>query len=233
MSREMKKAEIDKCEQAFGGYKPTRLSTSIDMLAVFVHKDNPIKSLTLQQVDAIFSKSRKGGAKEIKTWGDLGLEGDWAAQPISLYGRNSVSGTYTYFKERVLLDGDFRDSVKTQAGSGAVVQAIASDKYAIGYSGIGYKTTGVRAVPLAKNGKAAPIEAVPENAYSTKNPYPLARALFLYLNYKPNSDLDPLRREFIKYIFSKEGQTDVLNSGFNPVKAEWAAAALKSVGVKP
>src|SRR4029077_13154693 len=143
MSRPMKQAEIDKFEEKFG-YKPTGLATSIDMLAVYVHKDNPIKSLTLPQLDAIFSKTRKAGyAKDITTWGDLGLEGEWADKPISLYGRNSASGTYGFFKEHVLLNGDFKDSVKEQPGSSSVVQGVASDRYAIGYSGIGYKTADV------------------------------------------------------------------------------------------
>ena len=144
------------------------------MLAVYVHKDNPIKSLTLQQVDAVFSKTRKAGnEKDIRTWGDLGLEGEWADKPISLFGRNAASGTYGYFKEHVLLNGDYKATVKEQPGSSAVVQGVATDKYAIGYSGIGYKTADVRAVPLAKNNKTKPIEAVAANAY--KGEYPLAR----------------------------------------------------------
>jgi phosphate transport system substrate-binding protein len=229
MSREMKGAETDKFQAKFG-YKPTALPTSIDMLAVYVHKDNPIKSLTLPQVDAIFSKGRKGGyEKEIKTWGDLGLTGDWADKPISMYGRNSASGTYAFFKEHVLLNGDYKDSVKEQPGSSAVVQGVASDKYAIGYSGIGYKTADVRAVGLAKTARSKVIEAVPENAY--KGEYPLARFLYIYINYKPETELDPLRREFIKFIFSKEGQTDVVKDGYFPVTAGIAAKALKSVGI--
>jgi phosphate transport system substrate-binding protein len=229
MSRPMKQAEIDKFEEKFG-YKPTGLATSIDMLAVYVHKDNPIKSLTLPQLDAIFSKTRKAGyPKDITTWGDLGLEGEWADKPISLYGRNSASGTYGFFKEHVLLNGDYKDSVKEQPGSSAVVQAVGSDKYGIGYSGIGYKTADVRAVPLAKNAKTQPIEASAENAY--KGQYPLARFLYIYVNYKPNSQLDPLRREFIKYVFSKDGQQDVVKDGYFPVKATMAFKALKSVGL--
>jgi phosphate transport system substrate-binding protein len=230
MSRPMKQAEIDKFEQTFG-YKPTNLPSGIDMLAVYVHKDNPIKGLTLQQVDAIFSKTRKGGEKEIKTWGDLGLDGAWANKEISLYGRNSASGTYTFFKEKVLLDGDYQDGVKEQAGSAAVVQAVASDMYAIGYSGIGYKTADVRALPLAMSAKGEMIEPIPSNAYTRK--YPLARSLFIYVNYKPRSELDPLRREFIKYVFSKEGQGDVIKDGYLPVKPLVAANTLKSVGIKP
>jgi len=229
MSRAMKQAEIDKFEAKFG-YKPTGLPTSIDMLAIYVHKDNPIKSLTLQQVDAIFSRTRKaGGEKDIRTWGDLGLTGEWADKPISLYGRNAASGTYGFLKEHVLLNGDYKDSVKEQPGSSAVVQGVASDKYAMGYSGIGYKTADVRAVPLAKNAKSKVIEAVPENAYTGE--YPLARPLLIYVNYKPKSELDPLRREFLKYVFSKQGQQDVIKDGYFPVRAPMVMKALASVGI--
>ena len=159
MSRTMKADELDRFEKKFG-YKPVGVPTSIDMLGVYVHKDNPIKELTLQQVDAIFSKSRKGGFdKDIRTWGDLGLTGDWANKPISLYGRNSESGTYGYFKEHALFKGDYKDSVKEQPGSSAVVQGVASDKFGIGYSGIGYKTADVRAVPLASKPGGKAVEA--------------------------------------------------------------------------
>jgi phosphate transport system substrate-binding protein len=230
MSRPMKQAEIDKFEEKYG-YKPTGLKTCIDMLAVYVHKDNPLQSLTLQQVDAIFSKSRKGGyEKDITTWGDLGLEGEWADKPISLYGRNSASGTYGYFKEHALLNGDYKDSVKEQPGSSSVVQGVASDKYAIGYSGIGYKTSDVLAVPLAKNAKSKPIGATPENAY--KGEYPMARFLLIYVNCKPRSELDPLRREFIKYVLSRDGQQDVIKDGYFPVRAPLVAKELKSVGIE-
>jgi phosphate transport system substrate-binding protein len=230
MSRPMKQAEMDAFEKVFG-YKPTGLPTSIDMLAVYVHKDNPIKSLTLQQVDAIFSKTRKGGyGKDIRTWGDLGLEGAWANMPVSIYGRNSASGTYGFFKEHVLLNGDYKDAVKEQPGSSSVVQGVASDKYAIGYSGIGYKTADVRAVPLAKDARSKAIEAIPANAY--KGEYPLARLLYIYVNYKPNSELDPLRREFIKYVLSHEGQDDVVKDGYYPITAVLVTKALNSVGLK-
>jgi len=229
MSRPMKQQEIDKFEQKFG-YKPVGVRSSIDMLAVYVNKDNPIKSLTLQQVDAIFSKTRKrSNDKDIHSWGDLGLTGEWADKPIALFGRNSASGTYGYFKEHVLLNGDFRDEVKEQPGSSAVVQGVASDKYAIGYSGIGYKTADVRAAPLAKDNASKPIEAIPENAYTGE--YPLARYLYIYVNYKPNSQLDPLRREFLLYVFSKEGQQDVINDGYFPLTAAVRSKDAKLVGL--
>jgi phosphate transport system substrate-binding protein len=238
MSRTMKADELDRFEKKFG-YKPVGVPTSIDMLGVYVHKDNPIKELTLQQVDAIFSKSRKGGFdKEIRTWGDLGLTGDWANKPISLYGRNSESGTYGYFKEHALFKGDYKDSVKEQPGSSAVVQGVASDKFGIGYSGIGYKTADVRAVPLASKPGGKAIEASPANAYSGE--YPLSRFLYLYLNFKPGTELDPLRAEFVRFILSKDGQLVVVKAGFYPILKPIADKALaqlnlaaKPAGEKP
>jgi phosphate transport system substrate-binding protein len=230
MSRPMKADELDAFEKKFG-YKPVGLPTSIDMLAVYVNKDNPLKSLSLPQVDAIFSATRKlGHSESITKWGQLGLTGEWADAPISLYGRNSASGTYGYFKEHALGKGDFRDSVKEQPGSSAVVQAVATDKFAIGYSGIGYKTADVVALPLSEKTKGEAVDADVANAYS--GDYPLSRQLLLYVNYKPGSRLDPLRREFIKFIFSKEGQEVVVKDGYFPVPATMAAKTLQSLGIK-
>lgn len=229
MSRTMKSEEIDQFEAKYG-YKPLGLRTSIDMLAVYVHKDNPIASLTLQQIDAIFSKTRKAGATaDIVTWGQLGLTGEWADKPVSLYGRNSASGTYGYFKEHALAKGDFKDSVKEQPGSSSVVQGVASDRYGIGYSGIGYKTADVIAVPLKATADAEAIPATPEFAYSGK--YPLARFLYIYVNQKPGTELDPLRREFVRFVFSKDGQASVIKDGYFPVTAKIAEEELSKLGL--
>lgn len=229
MSREMKSKEIDDFEKKFG-YKPSVVRTAVDALAVFVHKDNPIKCLTLKQVDAVFSKARKGGAaKDAKTWGDLGLTGEWADKPISLYGRNSASGTYGFFKEVALFHGDYKDTVKEQPGSSAVVQGVASDKFGMGYSGIGYKTADVKIAPLAvQEGKC--FEANAETAYA--GDYPLARFLYIYFNKKPQQPLDPLMTEFIKYVFSKEGQMVVVKDGFYPVSKALADDDMKRVGIQ-
>jgi phosphate transport system substrate-binding protein len=230
MSREMKNQEIDEFEAKYG-YKPTGLRTSIDMLAVYVSKDNPIESLTMQQVDAIFSKTRKGGSTaDITTWGQLGLTGEWANKPISLYGRNSASGTYGYFKEHALFKGDYKDSVKEQPGSSSVVQAVASDRYGIGYSGIGYKTADVKAVPIKADANTEAIPATPEFAYTGK--YPLGRFLFIYVNFKPGTELDPLRREFIRFVFSKQGQESVVKDGYFPVNAKIAGEEMAKLGLE-
>ncbi len=226
MSRKMKKKEMDVFEKRFG-YKPTPLPTSIDMLAVYVNKDNPIQGMTLAEVDAVFSKTRKRGHAPVRTWGDLGLTGRWAAQPISLYGRNNASGTYGYFKKIALGKGDYRDEVKAQPGSSAVVQGVATDKFGIGYSGIGYKTADVRAIPLARDGKSPMVPPTPANV----SKYPLARFLYLYVNKNPKEDLDPLRREFIRYVFSRQGQEAVTQDGYIPVSRKIAAKTLASVGL--
>ena len=230
MSRDWKPSEVD-AFKAKHGYPPTVVPVALDMLAVFVHRDNPLKSLTLQQVDAIFSKNRTGGATaDIRTWGDLGLEGEWKDKPISLYGRNASSGTYGYFKEFALFKGDFKPTVKEQPGSSAVVQAIASDKFAIGYSGIGYKTADVRALPLAAQPDAVAVEPVAANAYS--GDYPLARFLYLSVNRKPGAPLDPLRREFLRYVLSATGQADVKKDGYLPLPAAVVEQAVKDAGVE-
>src|SRR5260221_503967 len=217
MSRAAKSTEDDSFESKYG-YKATQIRTAVDALAVFVNKDNPIKALSLEQVDAIFSKARRRGMrKQIATWGDAGLTGEWADKPISLYGRNSASGTYGFFKEHVLKTGDYRDEVKEQPGSASVVLGVATDRFAMGYSGIGYATSSVRAVPLSEKtgGQAMPANA--ENAYSGE--YPLFRYLFVYVNRAPGKALDPLVREFIRLICSKDGQEIVLKDGYFPIPA--------------
>lgn len=230
MSRSMKKEEVDKFEKKFG-YKPTAIATSFDGLAVYVNKDNPIKGLTLQQIDAIFSKTRKGGLKdEIVTWGQLGLDGEWKDKPISLYGRNSASGTYGYFKEHALFKGDYKDNVKEQPGSASVVQGVGTDKYAIGYSGIGYSTTDVRAVPIAaKEGDDFVGEGY-ENVKSGK--YPLSRYLYIYVAKDPRKDLDPLVKEFLKFVLSYEGQLVVAKDGYMPLTPDIVKEQLKIVEAK-
>jgi len=215
MSRDMRGTEVDQFEKKFG-YKPTPIRVAVDALAVFVSKDNPVMCLSFEQIDAVFSKSRRQGGKEdITTWGQLGLSGDWASRPISLFGRNSASGTYGFFKEHVMKNGDYKDTVKEQPGSAAVVQGVTVDRYAIGYSGIGYTTAGVRAVPLTMKTGGTCYEATADNAYAGK--YPLARFLFIYVNRAPGKPLDPLTKEFIKLVQSKQGQEIVVKDGFFPL----------------
>lgn len=226
MSRKMKAEEVDAFEKKYG-YKPRVVAVAIDALAVYVNKDNPIKSLTLQQVDSIFSSTRKRGGQNVTTWGQLGLTGEWANKPISLYGRNSASGTYGFFKELALSNGDYRNSVKEQPGSSSVVQGVEKELGGIGYSGIGYKTSGVRAVPIVD--KAGAIEATQANAESFK--YPISRYLYVYINVNPSSGPDPIVKEFMRFVLSKGGQDDVVKDGYYPLPAKKAAEFVESAGL--
>ncbi len=218
MSRKMKSKEIGAFEKKHG-YKPTAIAVAIDALAVFVNKDNPVKGLTIAQVDAIFSKNRKcGDESNITKWSDLGLQGSLGNASVQLYGRNSVSGTYGYFKKHALCKGDFKDSVNEQPGSASVVQSVSTSINAIGYSGIGYKTSGVRAVALTKKANKPFIEATTENAITGE--YPLARFLYIYVNKQPGKPLAPLELEFLKMVLSSAGQEVVVKDGYIPLPAK-------------
>ncbi len=224
MSRKMKDKELQKFEEKFG-YKPTAIRVALDALAVYVNKDNPITGMTIPQVDAVFSSTRKCGYdKDIANWGDLGLTGAWKNRKIQLYGRNSVSGTYGYFKKKGLCKGDFKSAVNEQPGSASVVQSVTASLNGIGYSGIGYKTSGVKAVPLSKKAGKPFVEATNENAIAGK--YPLARFLYVYVNKHPNKPLAPLEREFITMVLSKSGQEVVVKDGYIPLPASVAAKEL-------
>jgi phosphate transport system substrate-binding protein len=227
MSRSMKASEIDEFEKKFG-YKPLGIRVAIDGLAVFVNKDNPLNQLTLQQVDAIFSKNRACGAPaEVATWGQMGLTGTWADKPVSLYGRNSASGTYGYFKEHALCKGDYKDTVKEQPGSASVVQGIEKDLYGIGYSGIGYKTSGVKALALAAKPGEPYVNDEFENVLAGK--YPLARFLYVYVNRKPGEPLDPTVKQLLTYALSRAGQEIVVKDGYLPMTAKMVAEELKKL----
>jgi phosphate transport system substrate-binding protein len=227
MSRAMRDNEIEAFE-ARHGYPPTAIRVAIDALAVYVHKDNPLESLTIPQADAIFSVTRRCGADaNVARWGDLGLTGTWANRPLQLYGRNSVSGTYGYFKQVALCGGDFKNNVNEQPGSASVVQAVSSSLNGVGYSGIGYVTSGVRSVPLAEYEGAEPVAATAENAVS--GDYPLARFLYIYVNKRPGTPLPPLEREFIKLVLSRVGQDVVDKDGYVALNARMAARELRKI----
>lgn len=217
MSRKMKDKEVQAFENKFG-YKPTAIPVAIDALAVYVHKDNPVKGMTIAQVDAIFSSTRKcGAADSVENWGQVGLTGPWANRDIQIFGRNSVSGTYGYFKKKALCKGDYKNNVNEQPGSASVVQSVSTSINGIGYSGIGYKTSSVRAVPLAKKSGMGFVEATPDNA--VKGQYPLSRYLWVYVNKAPNKPLAPLEREFVKLVLSQQGQQIVVKDGYIPLPA--------------
>lgn len=231
MSRMMRESEIQSFEERHG-YPPTAVPVAIDVLAVYVNKDNPIEGMTLAEVDAAFSATRRcGHGNDITRWGDLGLTGDWSNRDMALYSRNAVSGTYGYFKTNALCGGDFKASINEQPGSASVVQGVAESINGIGYSGIGYMTSGVRAVPLTSEaGSKTYYEASSENAAS--GDYPLARFLYVYVNKHPNRDMDPMQQQFIKMVMSKQGQEVTVRDGYIPLPSAVAQKTLNELGIK-
>lgn len=227
MSRKMKSREMAAFEDEFG-YKPVAIPVAVDALAVYVNKDNPIKGMTIAQVDAIFSSTRKcSNTPDISRWSDVGLTGTWASRGMQLYGRNSVSGTYGYFKKKALCKGDYKNTVNEQPGSASVVQSVTTSINGIGYSGIGYKTSGVKAVPLSKKAGKPFIPATIQTAAAGK--YPLSRYLYVYVNKRPNKPLAPLEKEFIKMVLSQQGQNVVVKDGYIPLPARVVEKALLSI----
>ncbi len=225
MSRAMKATESDAFEKKYG-YKPSPIAVALDGLGVYVNKDNPIQSLNIAQVDAIFSGTFACGGKSITNWSQLGLSGEWD-HPISLYGRNSASGTYGFFKDNALCKGDYRSSVKEQPGSATVVEGVSNDRFAIGYSGMGYKTAGVRLVPLSGIGSTRVYEPNADNVYA--GTYPLARYLYIYVNRKPGQPMDPLVKQFLLYVLSEEGQQAVVKDGFVPLLKDIVDVEMKKL----
>lgn len=224
MSRGIASGEADAFAERFG-YEPIRVNVAMDAVALFVHRDNPVPSLTLRQLDAMFSSQRRcGGVRDLVEWGQLGLEGHFAGAPISLYGRNAVSGTFALFRERVLCRGSFKATVKEQPGSASVVQGVENDRYGIGYSGIGYRTSGVRVVPLAVTEGEAPV--LPGADHVANGRYPLARFLQVYANKAPGQSLDALTLEYLRFMLSAEGQAVVERAGFFPLKQAMAEREL-------
>ena len=227
MSRAMKDRELQSFENRYG-YPPTAIPVAIDAVAIYVHKDNPLVGLTLPQVDAIFSANRRCGAQQrIARWGQLGLPGFWERRHIQMFGRNSVSGTYDFFKSRALCNGDFASRVNEQPGSASVVQAISTVVSGIGYSTLGYRTASVRALPLAEAEGSPWIEASAETAISGQ--YPLARYMFIYVNRVPGRGVPPLEREFIRLVLSRQGQQIVLRDGYIPLPGDMARSALQAL----
>ena len=224
MSRPMTDLELAAFERRFG-YPPTAVPVALDALALFVHRDNPLQGLTLRQVDAAFSATRRcGGDAPIRAWGELGLDGPWVVRRIQLFGRNSVSGTYGYFKAAALCGGDFTSRVNEQPGSASVVQAVSVSLNGLGYSGIGYRTAGVRDVPVARRSGDGYVYADAGTVISGR--YPLSRELLVYVNKPPGRELPPLEREFLRLVMSRQGQAAVVRDGYVPLNSEQVARAL-------
>ena len=228
MSRPMRLREVEAFERTHG-YKPTALRVAIDAIGIFVHQDNPVQGLNFPQLEAIFSATLRCGAEDfVSTWAQLGIDAEWAKRNFQLFGRNSVSGTYGYFKKHALCGGDFKSQVNEQPGSASVVQSVASTLSGIGYSGVGYRVAGVRLLPIAKQGNEF---VYPSRENILTGDYPLSRYLYVYVNKHPSKALSPIEAEFIKFIYSAQGQALVEKDGYVSITEEFAKQELAKVGL--
>lgn len=227
MSRPPNRSEIADFKKRYG-YVPLVLPTSVDMLAIWVHKENPIERMTFEELDAIYSSTRKLGAQERATsWRSFSGTGAFASKPIVCFGRNAVSGTYGFFKDKVLRKGDYGAWVNELGGSSSVTQSVGADMGAIGYSGIGFHNASVKAIKVSKTKDSKAYAPIPKHAYD--GTYPLTRFLYIVLNRDPRASLDATTLEFLKFIYSQQGQKQVVKDGYIPLPADVAAKALSMI----
>lgn len=228
MSRPMSAVERE-AVIARQGHAPVEVPVALDALAVFVHRHHEIEALSLAEIDALFSDTRRCGARySPRHW--QSLPASQLSGTIIRHGRNSVSGTHGVFKRQVLCGGDFRLDVNEHTGSAAVVAAVAGAPGAIGYGGAGYLTAGVRAVALKDaSGKAH----LPSAASVLSGDYPLSRELYLYINLPPGEALPPVEAAFIELVLSAEGQRIVEESGFIALPEARREAVRARLGLNP
>jgi len=212
------------------GYQPTAVPVAVDAVGIYVHQDNPLPHLTLEQVDAMLSTTRhRGYPHELKRWGQLGVNEGWESRSINLYGRDQKSGTRAFIKEQVLENGDFTLAVHEEPGAASVILALSRDPFGIGYSGIGLQASTVRAVPLAE--KEGMPYVLPSAESVMDQSYPLRRFLYLYVDKSPNAALPALVEEFLAFINSREGQQTVIKAGFYPLPVKQVQQSLAALTV--
>jgi len=229
MSRPMKLTEKESFRREFG-YDPLEIPVAVNAVGIYVHRDNPLASISLEELDALFSSTFKRGEAPIHRWESLVNQKAWVDLPVSLYGRNSASGTYGFFKERVLLDGDFRNQVKEQPGSSAVIHAISLDKRGIGYSGINFQNSGVRLVPIrSRRGEVF----APTYEHCLSGDYPLARFLNIYINQAPGEPMEEVVLEFMKFVLSRQGQALAERNNYFPLPVSVMQSTLDTLLNQP
>ncbi len=227
LSRFITQEEITAFEEKYG-YPPTVVVPSLEPIAIYVNADNPIAGLTVDQLDAIFSSTHLRGSVA-RTWGDLGSTGAWASRPITLHGRGDNTGSQVYFQTAVLAGGEFNPAMASHQDNNRLVRALSDDLTGIGFAGMLYQSPNVKAVPIAINAEG-PYVSIEGDAV-TGTAYPLTRPLQIVVNHRPGTDLPVAQQEFLKYIFSRLGQEDVVRGGFTPISAAHAEVSLNPVGL--
>ncbi|ULA63049.1 MAG: Phosphate ABC transporter, periplasmic phosphate-binding protein PstS [Nitrospira sp.] len=228
-SRELFDAEVKEFV-AQHGYEPTAVPVAVDAVALYVHKDNPVAGLTLDQVDAMFSTTRNRGQKAaITQWGQLGLTDGWEKAAIQLYGRDRKSGTRAFFQDHCLAGGEFMPGLHEEPGAASVILNLGRDQVGIGYSGLGLQSSTVRVIPLAE--AAGTPYVIPSAATVADQSYPLRRVLHLYVDKAPNAPIPAAAQEFLTFIMTQEGQEAVAKAGFFPLPAGEVAKSAVALGL--
>ena len=236
VSRELRPDDIEDFKAKFG-YTPLTLPVSggsyrhygfLDAVSFVVNKDNPIETISFTQLDGMFSKTHYRGAGEIRTWGQLGLKGEWENKPIHLYGIKPWNGYEEFIRQRVLSTpgqrGEWRDDVTFDKVVFPVAGRVAADRYAIGYTGVAYVDAALKMLPVARDDIGTACSATYENV--AKAIYPLSRLIYFNTNKAPGKPLNPALQEFLRFILSREGQQVVLDEAiFIPLRAEQASGS--------
>jgi len=222
VAREMLPAEEQQFEKKFG-YKPLAIRVAggsyrtpgkTHAITFFVNEKNPIQKLTFAQLDAMYSTTRKRGYRQVSTWGDVGLTGEWAGKPIHLWGLILPNGIGHFLQMRLLEAGEWKSGIeeRTTVGSLAALDAItmgvAKDPYAIGYAGFGNIVPGVKTVALARDAGGPFYPGTFQEVVEQR--YPLSRVTYIYVNRAPGKPLDPKVREFLRFVLSSQGQGDIV-----------------------
>ncbi|NDL64969.1 PstS family phosphate ABC transporter substrate-binding protein [Acerihabitans arboris] len=229
MSRVMTAAETAAFQRRYG-YPPLAVPVALDALVILVNQDNPLPTLRLSQLDAIFSITRScGDARAITRWDELGLTGAWNGLALLRYGRNSASGTYGFFRQRALCGGDLLPSVNELPGSASVAQAVAASRNAIGYAGMGFHATGVRILPLTDQ---AGRQVMPDESTLRNGDYPLVRYLYIYINKAPDKPPAPAIAAFMDRILSPRGQGRARQGGYQPLPEPVRLRARRDIGLE-
>jgi phosphate transport system substrate-binding protein len=219
MSRPMNTAERSAFRTKHG-YDPIQITVGLDALAIYVNKNNPIQKISLRELDALYSITRKRGGRELTTWGELGATGDWADKSIRVFGPQSSQGMYGVFRTEILDGGEYRYDMRTEPVASAIVQGVGADDYAIGFASQSLASARTRALAISELPDSA--ATLPTHANALKETYPLARKLFVYLNRKPGTPLPPLVQEFVTFICSKQAQRINLELDGFPLNAAMA-----------
>lgn len=216
INREFKPEELAAFTTRWG-YAPTRLAIGVDALVVLVQKNNPVKEIRIDQLDAIWTTSRLNGApKDIQVWGDMGLTGsNWMNRPIVCVDRPEGDGLREYFKQNITKGGRNKDSNHQSTDAMTLVEELVSNQAAIGYGSLGEVFNNLRTVPVVPPGGKFAVEPSYESVASGE--YPLTRVVYLYFNRAPNRPIEPIMLQFLRFVISSQGQKQLAPMGFVPL----------------